>query len=89
MNKKQVIKINENQLNKIVSESVKRVLKEGGFRKTDFGVNGTFSNEAFNKHIQGITNKIYKIEAYANSQMQEDLCLELIDVLEKYGFTNV
>lgn len=33
MNKKQVIKINENQLRQIVAESVKRVLKETDFHK--------------------------------------------------------
>lgn len=85
---KQVIELNENQLNTIVSYTVKKVLEEGGFRRTDFGVNGTFYNEAFIKHMKAIANKIYKMKAYANSQTQENLCLELIDVLEKYGFTN-
>ena len=49
MNKKQVIKINENQLKKIVTESVKRVLKE----------DNTFSIRAW---IKGIHQDIDGLE---------------------------
>ena len=68
MNKKQVIRINENQLRQIVTESVKKVLKE--FEEPDYAENGKYYvaadsdsdyfddyNEAFNYALKLANNE--------------------------------
>ena len=49
MKQKQTIKLNESQLRGLIKENIKKVLSEGGFRRTDYRDDGYFSDEALKK----------------------------------------
>lgn len=65
MNKKQAIRINENQLRRIVTESVKRVLKEN-LKNIDVG-EPPYSVWADGSFLQTGIQDYYEAEDFANS----------------------
>ena len=58
MNKKQVIRINENQLNRIVMESMKKILNESGFKwqkKENYMGQDELFSTAYNAILNSLT----------------------------------
>lgn len=63
MNKKQVIKINDNQLKQIVTETVKRVLNE----ENESNNKRSFDDEEFQNMIQDLTDKLINVTDFAKN----------------------
>ena len=76
MNKKRVIKLNENQLKKIVTESVKRVLKES--QQTDLDV-------AVEKMINALDETSQKLILHFLKRYHYELMETMLDILQKKG----
>lgn len=86
---KQRIVLKESDLHRMIKESVKEFVNEGGFRRTSFNEEGYLSDEKQEKELQKICDTIAKIEG--NTEMNtslNDCCRELLDVLTKYGIKN-
>ena len=76
MNKKEIVRIDENQLKQIVTESVKRVLNEnydnyGEFQKEE--ENGKLENEALSQlfNVCGLIAKIYEFYGKKSQKLME------------------
>lgn len=90
MNKKQVIRINENQLTRIVSESVKRVLNEGYgtptkndlemFDSIEFSEHEPF--KSIRQNIKNLLNVIYKFPKNKYINKIRDLCVTINRILD-------
>lgn len=87
--KKQTIKLNEGQLNRIIKESVKKVLKEGSYGKDgNFDLNGHQADleESFNYALERVSKELGRFEetlSYIRNADMEDgyLSKKVSDIL--------
>lgn len=83
MNKKQVIRINENQLNELIKESINNVLKESyGDSKENYRKSYRMGN--FNNNIEGLFEAIRKAKYYSKEIIHSEL--PTVRSLKKAGF---
>ena len=87
---KQSVKINESQLRKIVTESVKKVLKEDGlFKKSPSLSSDGDERLAVNNAIHELTEAVSVLNKFLENGMMEKRLLEMADTYCQRGYSHI